>query len=547
MHNKRIRIFLAFVMLSSVLALSGCRKPSGGTSSGKSSSASEASSAASENSDDSGTDAESTSDLRLALDDGKMYTDRDMEQSSETDGAAEITLLDGKSSGKADGLTIDNETNTITITKGGVYIFTGSLSEGQICVDAEGGKVEIVLNGCSIANDTSPAIYVKAAKKTFVTLAENSENSLSVTGTFAADGDTKVDGVIFSKDDLTVKGTGSVKITSAEGHGIVCKDDLRITGGTISISAKKKGISGKDSIRIGGGTIAIDSTDDGLNSGNDEDDTKGWVYISGGELSIASGDDGIHADTELRIDDGTVTVTKSYEGLESQVINVTGGTIDLTAEDDGLNASSGSDSGQNDDPMAGDDSCVLNISGGTMTVDADGDGIDSNGSLHMSGGMVYVAGPTNDGNGPLDYGTSAAITGGTILAVGSSGMGESFGEDSTQGVVMTSVDSTSEKVTVTDSDGNTIASFDPGKEYTCVIVSAPSMNKGGTVTIETGSASKSVTLDSDSFLYSDVQNTMGGGAMGRGGMGGPGGQGGSQGSEGAGGPGNGGGPGGGNR
>ena len=187
-----------------------------------------------------------------------MYTDRDLTQTYDESEAINVNLSDGNSTCESSSVTVDNKTNAIKITADGVYVFSGSLSDGQIIVDAaDDAKVEIVLKNASITNDTSAAIYVKNAKKTFITLADGTKNSLSTTGTFEADGDTNVDGVIFSKEDLTIKGTGSLTANSAEGHGIVGKDDLVITGGTISVTAGKKGIAGKDSIRVNGGEITV--------------------------------------------------------------------------------------------------------------------------------------------------------------------------------------------------------------------------------------------------------------------------------------------------
>ena len=146
-----------------------------------------------------------------------MYTDRDLTQTYDESEAINVNLSDGNSTCESSSVTVDNKTNAIKITADGVYVFSGSLSDGQIIVDAaDDAKVEIVLKNASITNDTSAAIYVKNAKKTFITLADGTKNSLSTTGTFEADGDTNVDGVIFSKEDLTIKGTGSLTVNSAE-------------------------------------------------------------------------------------------------------------------------------------------------------------------------------------------------------------------------------------------------------------------------------------------------------------------------------------------
>jgi len=537
MKNKKFRAFLIALIAAASLSLAAC----GSAATSKKTTTTTATA----------TTSSTSVSTNTTLDESDMYTDRDLTQTYDESEAINVNLSDGNSTCESSSVTVDNKTNAITITAEGVYVFSGSLSDGQIIVDAaDDAKVEIVLKNASITNDTSAAIYVKNAKKTFITLADGTKNSLSTTGTFEADGDTNVDGVIFSKEDLTIKGTGSLTVNSAEGHGIVGKDDLVITGGTISVTAAKKGIAGKDSIRVNGGEITVDAQDDGFHSGNDDDASKGWTYISGGQITIASKDDGIHADSELRIVGGEISVTQSNEGLESQVINIIDGTINIVSSDDGLNASSGSsgNTNQKQDPMAGDDSCVLNISGGTLTIDAGGDGVDSNGSLNVSGGSVYVSGPTDNGNAALDSGTSSTITGGTVIAAGSSGMAENFGSDSTQGSMLVSTENGSGTITLTDSDGNVLASFTPTKSYSCAVISTPDIALGGTYTVTYGAQTTSVTMDSSSYIYSNVSGGMGGkggpGGMGgqgasgdQGGQGAPGGQGGQGAPRGQGGPG----------
>ncbi|MGI6755553.1 MAG: hypothetical protein ACOX4F_06055 [Atopobiaceae bacterium] len=143
--------------------------------------------------------------------------------------------------------------------------------------------------------------------------------------------------------------------------------------------------------------------------------------------------------------------------------------------------------------MEADASAMITISGGNLTIDADGDGIDSNGSFTMSGGNVYVAGPTNDGNGALDTGEEATITGGTIIAVGSSGMATSFSSSSSQASVMVYLDSaTTGTVSLKDSSGAVIASFDTDKQYSSVVISTPDLLVGEKYTLVCGSQETSV-------------------------------------------------------
>lgn len=240
-----------------------------------------------------------------------------------------------------------------------------------------------------------------------------------------------------------------------------------------------KGIKAASDIRISGGEYSIDSLDDAIHSNN-------TVCIEGGKFLLASNDDGIHADTDLAISAGEITVSKSYEGLESSRIFITGGRFDITASDDGLNAAGGNDSSAGNNPFGGGhggfggdafDNGIgeIVISGGYMLVDASGDGIDSNGTFALTGGVVLVSGPTNSGNGAFDYGSGARVTGGTLIALGTSGMAQGFSEAENQGAVLAGLSTVSggTGIAVCDEDGKTVASFTPRKSYSCIVVTAP--------------------------------------------------------------------------
>ena len=266
--------------------------------------------------------------------------------------------------------------------------------------------VQIVLDGVEITNDSSPAIYVVNADKTFVTTTSDSSNSLSVSGTFTADGDTNTDAVIFSKDDITLNGLGTLNIDSASGNGITSKDDLKITGGNYSITSALDALEANDSIRISGGTFTINTGKDAMHSENDEDDTAVYVYICGGTFDITASSDGIRATTVAQIDDGTFNLS-APEGIESTYIQINGGDINIGATDDGVNASQKSSS----------ETVTFDMTGGTLTVSmgsGDTDAIDSNGNVSVSGGTINITCPTES----FDYDGTASYTGGTIIVNG---------------------------------------------------------------------------------------------------------------------------------
>ena len=302
--------------------------------------------------------ASSVSDSITYLDAADMFTKRDKQSDYASEDATEITLSDSKSTCDSPAVRVSD--NQITITRTGTYVLSGSLTNGQIVVDASGEKVQIVLKDASINCDTSAAIYVKSADKVFVTLAENTSNTLTNTKDFVAIDDNNIDAVIFSKSDLSLNGSGTLTIHAAYGHGIVSKDDLVITSGTYDITAARHALSGKDSVRIADGIFTLNAKKDGIHSENTDNDEKGFIYIAdgtfsitcdsdgmdaeetlqvdGGTITIAAGDDGLHADGDLVLNDGTITITKSYEGLEGKTVTITGGSYAVTSSDDGVNA-----------------------------------------------------------------------------------------------------------------------------------------------------------------------------------------------------------------
>lgn len=234
-------------------------------------------------------------------------TDETKDGGAETDETKADESVTNETETASSGVSISG--NIITITKEGTYVLFGALSEGQIVVDADSAKVQLVLDNADITCASSAAIYVKNADKTFITLAEGSENILMNTAEYEAIDDNNIDAVIFSKDDLTLNGKGTLTINSEYGHGIVSKDDLKLVGGIYNITAENHALSGKDSVRIAEGTYNLTSGKDGIHSENADDDEKGFVYIASGDFTIESTGDGIDASYVVQIDDGAFDIT----------------------------------------------------------------------------------------------------------------------------------------------------------------------------------------------------------------------------------------------
>lgn len=548
-----------------------------------------------------------TQDSQTLLDISEMFSDQDLDASYDENTSAMITLNGADAECKSDAVNISGA--TVTIQDEGTYILSGTLDDGMVVVNAEStDKVQLVLDGVSINSATSAAIYVAQADKVFITLADGSENSLSNGGEFVAIDDNNIDAAVFSKDDLTFNGEGTLTITSPAGHGVVSKDDLAVTNGAYSITAGEQGLSGKESIRIADGTFTITAGKDGIHAENTDDASLGFVYlangsyhitadgdgisasnviqiddgnyiiktgggsetvtldttgnwgwerpgerqdkmqntntteedtvsvkgiksagnllvnngtfeidsaddalhsnanltVNGGTWKLATGDDGLHADETTTVTAGSVAITQSYEGIEGQNITISGGSIELIASDDGLNAAGGNDQSGNGGfggfQKGGFDTATdgaITISGGSIHINASGDGVDSNGSLIVTGGETYVSGPTNDGNGSLDYNGEATISGGIFQAAGSSGMAQNFGNTSTQGSMLVSVSgSENDVITLKDSSGKELLSWTADKAFTCVVISCPDIQQGETYTVTAGDTTQEVTMDS---------------------------------------------------
>ena len=274
-------------------------------------------------------------------------------------------------------------TSTTTISSAGTYIISGTAADGQILVNAgEDDKVQLVLSGVDLTCNSGPCLNVQQADKVFVTLATGTTNTFSDGSGFTVGDEDDADSTIYSTADICFNGYGSLKVNATAGHGIHSKDDVIVTGGTYEITSAKTGIFGKDCVKIKDGTFTITSQTDCIKSNKDDDDSKGFVSFDGGtftlkstdkgiqaaklvrlaggnftiesdddtvhsdskvllcgaNLNLAAGDDAVHANDQLELNAGNITVSKCYEGLEAYEITVSGGTTEIHATDDGVNA-----------------------------------------------------------------------------------------------------------------------------------------------------------------------------------------------------------------
>lgn len=348
--------------------------------------------------------------------DADMFTERDKNIDYNENEAVTIKLNGNSATASSDSVEISG--SKVTITEEATYIVSGELTDGMLIVNAEDtAKLQIVFKGVNITSKTSAALYILEADKVFLTLANGTNNILANGGSFTAIDDNNIDAALFSKQDLTLNGNGSLTVTSPAGHGIVGKDDLVITGGTYVINSASHGIDANDSVRIANANLTIDSGKDAIHSENNDDATKGFIYISSGTIKGESEGDGIAAGAYLQIVDGTMDLlvgggaengTKASSGnyggfmgggpsgkrpRDNQSFTTSTASATETVSMKGLKAVSG-----------------LLVSGGNIKINSADDSVHSDASIIINGGSFKVA----SGDDAVHAEDTLTITGGNI-------------------------------------------------------------------------------------------------------------------------------------
>lgn len=455
------------------------------------------------------------------------YSDRDKDASYDEAAATKIALAGQGATVSGEDAAVEG--TAVTITAAGTYVVTGELMAGSLVVNAgDQDKVQIVLDGASIRNEAGPALNIQQADKVFVTLAAGSQNTLADGASYElAEGEDEPNAALYSKADLTINGTGALTVEGNYRHGVNSKDDLVVTGGTLTVTAKEDGLRGKDCVKVADGSFAITAGGDGVKSNNDEDPTRGFVSIDGGTFAVEAGDEGFQAATYLRLaggdaqikaadhalrsdveaamsggtyvveaggkgmnpetkftmDGGTFTVAGCEEGIEAQEVIVNDGELNITASDDGINAAVAERSDETAEAAVAtnaSEDCLIQINGGMVTVDAGGDGLDSNGYVEVNGGVVLASGSAGGGDSALDYEYGAKITGGAVILAGATGMAETFTEGTQPFAMVAAEGAAGTNLAVTDEAGTVLVSYTVPKAFQCAVVSAPGLTEGAT-------------------------------------------------------------------
>lgn len=462
---------------------------------------------------------------------------------------------------------IVEEGTTNTLTDGSTYSTTDEEPDGAVF-----SKDDLVINGAGTLNVNAnylDGIVSKDGLKIIGTTIDVVANDDGIRGKdYIGIKDAKItvnsnsDGIKSTNDTDTEKGyvsieNSNVNIEAGE-DGIQAETSIKVTDGEFNIKTgggsqnssteeewgnwdirdkqmmtpmnntattdenetSAKGIKGNTGILIEDGDFNIDSSDDSLHS-------NGNIIINNGTFEINSGDDGIHADESITINDGDVNISKSYEGIESSKIDINGGNINLVASDDGINIAGGNDSssingrpGQNNFSSNSDQ--ILTINNGDIMIDASGDGIDINGAGYINGGTVIINGPTNSGNGALDYDSAFEVNGGTLIAVGASGMMQTPSSGSniySISYVYSTTQQANTKITIKNSNDEEIISFAPSKNYESIIISTEKLKEGETYTIYSNDEkTDEITINNTVTTAGSTNSGMQGGGMNKGQM-----------------------------
>ena len=416
-----------------------------------------------------------------------FFTTNDLNADWDTSSATKISLSDTGIAIHGNGAYVYG--GNVYIVYAGHYVLTGELTDGSVVIDADKtDKIWISLSGVTLHSDDDAAIRVEQADKVFLTLADGTENTISSGTQYNEDAIASgVDGTIYSRDDLTINGTGTLVVNAGYNHGIVCNDDLVITGGNITIDAVQDGIHANDSVCIRNSAISISAGDDGITVSND--DETAFLYV----------------------ESGTIYIPSCYEGLEAIDITIAGGTIDIIPTDDGINAN-GSGIGS-----------VIRITGGDISIinpsGRDADGLDSNGNIYIEGGNVFISVSGSGGNCALDYGSEnggeCVISGGTVIACGGSAMAEGFDASSPQGFLMrTTAAEAGTTIRLEDSLGAELLSEEIPCSFSSIVLSAPELKVGDACTLIIGDVQEQITIDNTSSSGFNSSGMFGGGMPG---------------------------------
>ncbi len=360
--------------------------------------------------------------VTVPKDHSEMFTNRDLNTDYTQDSAVVITLRGNSAEASSNSVKISG--TTVQITEEADYFITGTLEDGMLVVNApKDAKIQLIFSDAHITNSQNAALYISQADKVVLTLAQGSENSLISSGGFQAIDGNNIDAALYSKEDLTINGSGSLSVSSAQGHGIVSKDDLVITGGDIHITAASHALDANDSVRFANATLTATAGKDGIHAENNDDASLGFVYISSGTVTIDAQGDGISAGSTLDILGGDFNIVTGggYENGQKQSSDswggfpgggMGGGGMGGGGRPGGRSAESSATTSASTDStsMKGLKATTMEITGGSFVINSADDALHSNGSMTVAAGTFQIS----TGDDALHAEDTLTVSGGTI-------------------------------------------------------------------------------------------------------------------------------------
>ena len=409
-----------------------------------------------------------------------------------------------EASGEVTEVDLSAQSGTVLFDRGGVYLLRGTLSDGQLVIEApKDEKVELILSGVSVTNSAGAAVNCRQAKDLILTLAEGTENTLADAAQYRFDDPDKgePDAAVFSKADILIRGGGALTVTGSFKHGIASNDDLKIKGGTIRVSSVSDALHGKDSVVIEDGVFTLRAGKDGISATNKKDAEKGYIEIAGGSFDMEVGadgvkaqtdvtitggdfwiearDDGVHADRNLQIDGGTFNIPTCYEGMEGTTITINGGTIFIKSTDDAIGAAAGTEEARAFYGRDGNPAVSVTINGGEIEAFSGGDTVDSNGNIFVNGGKLRLSSPaTPYYEGVLLCNGRVTVTGGDLAMVGNIGVELTVENQPMLLVSFSSAQPAGSTPSLRDQSGNTLLEIRSRRDYTQAIFSSPELKFG---------------------------------------------------------------------
>ncbi|MCD7846751.1 MAG: carbohydrate-binding domain-containing protein [Oscillospiraceae bacterium] len=359
-------------------------------------------------------------------------------QTTSESGDTVITLSGSTVSVSGDESGVTLEDKDIVITREGTYEFTGTLDDGRIIVNAVNQNVVLILNGANITCSNGSAIYVYKAGTCTILLNGDTENTITdgsnydFSLSFCDSASEEPNAAIFAKDDLIIRGTGSLIVNGNYAAGIIGKDTLKIINTNVTVNATGNGINGKDSLTIQNSTVNVTAGKDALRSTNDTDATLGYATFSDSNITLVAGNDGVQAETGITVSNCSIsivtaggayeTTSDSAKGLKcvQGEITVDGGSIIIDSADDSIHAAGEitiSDGVLNlssgDDAIHSDSS--VTVTGGTTVISTSSEGLEGENVL-ISDGTVYINAKSNAINASNEDATdgNVNITGGYV-------------------------------------------------------------------------------------------------------------------------------------